>query len=200
MINRTGKFMYVVNDTTNPGSISAFTITSSTGALAPIGSPTPIGNTIDSANPQAQILVVPGGDNTISTFTIDPSAGTLALVAPATSVTGAVSLDNAVVDPTGKCSYVIDFDNGSTAGQIFAFSITAGGVIGAQIGTALPTGIAPGLIVIDSIGVLIATENNGDTHRDYLAPGSGNWRRYNGHYRPQKKTMAVFVDACGSGC
>jgi 6-phosphogluconolactonase (cycloisomerase 2 family) len=69
MIDRTGKFMHVINNTSPAGSISAFSITSSTGALAPIGSPTPVGNfpfyaTIDSANPQAQILVVPAGDNT----------------------------------------------------------------------------------------------------------------------------------------
>jgi DNA-binding beta-propeller fold protein YncE len=105
-------------------------------------------------------------------------------VAPVTSLTSAASLDNAVVDPTGKYLYVVDFGNGSTAGQIFAFNIIAGGVIGAQIGTALPTGIAPGHIVIDPTGVLIATENNGDTPTGTIAVRSGNWRRYNGHYTP----------------
>ena len=160
VIDRTGKFLYIVNN--GNSTVTQFTIgtggTVTAGASITSGT-APVLAAIDSVNPAAQILIVPGGDATVAAYTINATSGALAIVGTATTVTKATALDNAVVDPTGAFLYLVDTGS-SAAGQIYSFNISSGGVIGAQIGTALPTDVGPGGIAIDPTGALIAVDNN----------------------------------------
>jgi 6-phosphogluconolactonase (cycloisomerase 2 family) len=174
LIDRTGQFLYIVNN--GNATVSEFTIGAggklTAGASTPSGT-APVFATIDSVDPGAQILIVPGGDSTVSAYTIAPTNGALALVGSATTVTGASALDNAIVDPTGAFLYLVDEGASATAaGQIFSFNISSAGVIGAQIGTAVPTDIGPGGIAIDPTGALIAVDNKvGDDISLFTASG-----------------------------
>src|SRR5208337_4170620 len=128
--------------------------------------------TVDSANPSAQILIVPGGDNTVTTYTINATTGALG-VGTTTTITGAAALDNAVVDPTGSFLYLVDFGNsGATPAlpsQVYAFNISSAGVIGAEIGTPLKTDVSPGGILIDTNG----SNSTSATNIDLYTVGTG---------------------------
>jgi len=79
-----------------------------------------------------------------------------------TPINGATETINVAVNPNGFL-YVLDFGNGTTAGQVFAYGLSASsGVIGTVIGTAAPTGIAPTGIAVDPTGVLLAVDNSND--------------------------------------
>jgi 6-phosphogluconolactonase (cycloisomerase 2 family) len=172
LIDRTGEFLYIVNN--GNATVSEFTIGAggklTAGASTPSGTK-PVFATIDSVAPGAQILIVPGGDSTVSTYSIAPTDGVLTQVGLATTITGASTLDNAAVDPTGAFLYLVDAGASATvAGQIYSFNISSVGVIGTQIGTALPTDIGPGAIAIDPTGALIAVDNKvGDDISLYTA-------------------------------
>jgi 6-phosphogluconolactonase (cycloisomerase 2 family) len=175
LIDRTGQFLYIVNH--GNATVSAFTI--GAGGKLTAGASTPSGTapafaTIDSVTPSAQILIVPGGDKTVSTYTIDPTSGALTQVGSATTVTAASALDNAVVDPTGAFLYLVDVGASATApGQIYSFNIDSTGVIGAQIGTALPTDIGPGGIALDPTGALLAVDNKAANDISLYTAASG---------------------------
>jgi DNA-binding beta-propeller fold protein YncE len=83
-------------------------------------------------------------------------------------------LDNAVVDPTGAFLYLVDVGASATApGQIYSFNIDSTGVIGAQIGTALPTDIGPGGIALDPTGALLAVDNKAANDISLYTAASG---------------------------
>lgn len=182
VIDRTGKFLYVVND--GNASVCEFTIGAGGTVTAGVSTPSgtgPVFATVDSANPSAQILIVPGGDNTVTTYTINATTGALG-VGTTTTITGAAALDNAVVDPTGSFLYLVDFGNsGATPAlpsQVYAFNISSAGVIGAEIGTPLKTDVSPGGIVIDPTGKLLLIDTNGSnstsaTNIDLYTVGTG---------------------------
>jgi 6-phosphogluconolactonase (cycloisomerase 2 family) len=162
LTDRTGAFLFIVNS--GNATVSSYTIAAN-GAVTAVSSlasgTQPFFATVDSANLAGQILVVPGGDTTVSTYTINATTGALAQVGSAVTISGATALDNAVVDPTGSYLYLADFGSGSAAGQVLAYNISAAGVIGAQIGTALPTDVAPGGMALDPTGTLLVIDTNG---------------------------------------
>lgn len=85
-----------------------------------------------------------------------------------TTVTGAKSVLNVAVEPTGKYLYVLDAGNPNATptpinGQLYGFTLTAGVPSTTPItGTPVATGLAPTGIAIDSTGTLIAVDNAGD--------------------------------------
>jgi 6-phosphogluconolactonase (cycloisomerase 2 family) len=119
------RFVYVVNNDSGLGSISAYTLDSETGALTPVaGSPfaTGFGPASMVIDPTGKFAYVnneddsPGGD--VSGYTIDAATGALTAMAGSPFLSGSGALSIALA-PSGKFGYV-----GSGAGaQITAFSI-----------------------------------------------------------------------------
>lgn len=167
LIDEQGKYLYIVNST-SPGSVAAYSIDQTSGALTSLGTPYAVGNapffaTIDSSNPAKPNIFVPNTADTpssISAFTMDPTTGLLTHVGSGpTSVTGSSALEAVVVDPTGKYLYVVDA--GKSPGEVYGFNLNSGGVIGTAIGgLPQPSGTGAGRITIDPTGVLLAIDNN----------------------------------------
>jgi 6-phosphogluconolactonase (cycloisomerase 2 family) len=175
IIDRTGTFLYAVNN--GNATVSEYTI--GAGGVLTAGPVTtsgtaPLFASVDSVNPAAQILIVPGGDSTISTYTIDATSGALTAVGTATTVTGSTALDEAVVDPTGAYLYIVDAGSTGT-GSIYSYNIdSTTGIIGTQIGTApVATGAGPGLLAIDPTGALLAIDNNLDNTISLFTSSAG---------------------------
>jgi 6-phosphogluconolactonase (cycloisomerase 2 family)/uncharacterized protein YjdB len=164
MTDRAGKFLYVVNNGGN--SISEYKIDQSTGALTLLSTtPVPTGAApfYGTTDTKGHIYVANSGDKTVSVFSIDGTTGLLTQVGSTNfTVTGANTVFNVVVDPTGKYLYVLD--SPATAGQVFAFNLdqTTGAITTPQIGTPQPSGQSPIGIAIDPTGALLAVDNNID--------------------------------------
>jgi 6-phosphogluconolactonase (cycloisomerase 2 family) len=177
MTDRSGKYVYVVNDGNN--TISEYSVDQSTGALAQLvdSSSAPVvaqtGNTpiFGTTDTNGHLFVANNGSpQSVSAFSIDTSsgstAGQLKKIGSDVPVTGANSTLNVLTDPTGKFLYVLDLFAStapSAPGQVFAFSLDpATGVIGSQIGTAQTVGQNPTGMAIDPTGALLAIDNNID--------------------------------------
>jgi len=175
MTDRAGKYLYVVND--GNATISEYGIDQSTGALAPLGTPTiatgdgtnfPLFGTTD-VNGHLYVGnfgdVTAGSVDSVSAYTIDPQTGQLSSAGPDKVIPTATQTINVITDPTGKFIYVLD-QNATSAtapGQVFAFNLDpATGLIGSQIGSAVATGATPLGMAIDPTGALLAVDNNVD--------------------------------------
>jgi 6-phosphogluconolactonase (cycloisomerase 2 family) len=167
MTDRTGKYVYVVNNLGN--SVSEYAITqtgANAGALTQLGTPSiPTGNVpvYGTTDVNGHLYVANNGTTTttqsVSGYSIG-SNGQLTSVGADFIVTGATATINVLTDPTGNYLYVLDADAGGN-GQVFAYNLnTSTGVIGSQIGTAQPTQIAPFGLAIDPTGALLAIDNN----------------------------------------
>jgi 6-phosphogluconolactonase (cycloisomerase 2 family) len=173
MTDRTGKYVYVVNNLGN--SVSEYAVTqtgANAGALAPLGTtsiPTGIGPVYGTTDVNNHLFVANNGTTTqsVSVYSIDTTngstAGELTKVGSDFTVTGAVATINVLTDPTGNYLYVLDADAGGN-GQVFAYNLNSSSttnVIGSQIGTtAQPTQIGPFGLAIDPTGALLAIDNN----------------------------------------
>jgi 6-phosphogluconolactonase len=125
--------------------IDAFSINASTGALTPVGSPTPIG---PGPNGGGGLATDPAGKflyatdlnaNVIAVFTINSSTGALTAVGSPVP-TGAEPVQP-VVDLSGKFLYVTD--NNDPNGGISAYTInSASGALTPVLGSPFPTQIA----------------------------------------------------------
>jgi len=171
MTDRTGKYVYVVNNGNN--TISEYSITqtgANAGALTLLrstGNPTtgsaPFFATTDV---NGHIYVANSGDKTVSVFSIDGTTGLLTQVGSSNfPVNAASTVFNVLTDPTGKYLYILD--SPATAGQVFAFNLdqtpgATNGAITTQIGTAQATGQSPIGMAIDPTGALLAIDNNFD--------------------------------------
>jgi len=174
LVDHQGHYLYVIDGpTVGAGAILAYSIDQTSGALTPLSTPSyPVGNqpifaTIESSDPTHPHIYVPnGGDSTVSGYTIAPATGLLTQIgAAAFPIPGATVntfVDNAIVDPTGKFLFVIDYE--IPAGNVYTFNIGAGGVIGTQVGSLVLTGDGPGGMAIDPTGKLLAIENNVDNN------------------------------------
>ena len=164
MTDRTGNFLYVVNNLGN--SVSEYAITqtgASAGALTLLSAtPVPTGAApfFGTTDVNGHIFVANSGDGTVSVFTIG-SGGLLTQVGSSNfTVTGANTVFNVLTDPTGKFLYILD--SPATAGQVFAYNLDGTGAITTQIGSAQATGQSPIGMAIDPTGALLAVDNNFD--------------------------------------
>ncbi len=133
--NPSGSVLYTSNDGAStaalarPGSISAFTIDSSTGALTAVaGNPQPIAaqGTI-SIDPAGRFLFIPEVSG-VSVYRIDDASGALSIVAGSPFAAG--TSPNAIsVDPASRVAYVVN--NGSA--NVSEFTLGSTGAL-----TALP--------------------------------------------------------------
>lgn len=175
MTDRTGNFLYVINNGNN--TISEYSITqtgANAGALTLLNTvsapPIPTGASpfYGTTDVNGHVIVANTGDNTVSVFSIDSSSGLLTQV-PQTggsnfTVTGSTFVFNVLTDPTGKFLYVLDSTVGAPGppSQVFAFNLNSAGVIGSQIATPQATGNSPIGMAIDPTGALLAIDNNFD--------------------------------------
>lgn len=175
MTDRAGKYLYVVND--GNATISEYSIDQSTGALAPLGTPTittgdgtnfPLFGTTD-INGHLYVGnfgdVTAGSVDSVSAYTIDPQTGQLSSAGPDKVIPTATQTINVITDPTGNFIYVLDQNAASATspGQVFAFSLDPStGLIGSQIGSAQATGATSLGMAIDPTGALLAVDNNVD--------------------------------------
>jgi len=178
LTDNAGKYLYVVNSTGN--TISQYSIDQTTGALTALGAPTvATGNSplIARTDANGHLFVANEGDESVSAYNITASggnAGELVQIGSATTITGATDTLSLIASPNGNYLYVLDYGNGTTAGQVFAYGLTSStGAIGSVIGTPQPTGIAPfGGMAIDPTGVLLAVDNFNDSDISTYTIGS----------------------------
>jgi 6-phosphogluconolactonase (cycloisomerase 2 family) len=179
LTDRAGKFLYVINgfDGTVNGTIDAYSINSTSGALTPLpatGLTTPppyttgVGAAYATIDPQNRYLYVADtGTNTIpgavAGFTINADGSLTSMGTPfnpsASNVPFAVA-----EDPSGKYLYVVN----SGADTIAAYLIGAGGAIpatpigGAAVSTSptgAPTGVFSFSVIVDPAGAFVAVVN-----------------------------------------
>lgn len=164
MTDRSGKYVYVVNNVGD--SVSEYAITqtgASAGALTLLSTtPVPTGATpfFGTTDVNGHIFVANSGDKTVSVFSINSSTGLLIQVGSKFPVAAASTVFNVLTDPTGKYLYILD--SPATAGQVFAYNLDSTGAITTQIGTAQATGQSPIGMAIDPTGALLAIDNNID--------------------------------------
>lgn len=179
LVDRTGAFLYAINQLNN--TVSAYTITqtgATAGALTPVAGQTPVAT---GATPQyatfdpstTHLYVANIADNTVSAYAV--AAGVLTQIGTTnTSIATAVAVFNVALDPSGKYLYVLDAGTTATPtanGQVFSYNITAGtGAIGSAIGTAAGVGLGPTGISVDPTGVLICVDNNADGPPGTITP------------------------------
>ncbi len=145
-VDPSGSVLYTANDgvpTANeptPGSISAFTIDSSTGALAPVaGNPLPIAfsGTI-SIDPMGKFLFVPETSG-VSVYAINAATGALSGVAGSPFLAG-TNPGSVSIDPADQIVYVV---NGGSA-NISEFTLGSTGTLTPLAGSPAPVGTNPG--------------------------------------------------------
>lgn len=130
-IDPSGRFLYVANvgaGVADPGTLSAYSIDSGTGALTPVaGSPFAAGNGPDSVvvDPSGRFVYAANygwpGSGTVSAYAIDAGTGALTPVAGSPFAAGNGS-DSIVVDSSGRFVYVANL----LADTVSAFMIDAG--------------------------------------------------------------------------
>lgn len=152
VVDPSGSVLYTANvgastaTEATPGSISAFTMDSSTGALTPVaGSPQsiPVQGAI-SIDPMAEFLFVPE-TNGVSVYAIDSASGALSAVAG--SPFSADTKPNSVsIDPTNQIVYVV---NGGSA-NVSEFTLGSTGVLTPLAGSPVAVGSGPSYMVVAS--------------------------------------------------
>ena len=146
-VDPTGKFVYVANIS---GNVSAYTLDSATGALAPIaGSPFPgtlsaFSVTVD---PSGKFVYVANANpsNSVSAYTINPNTGALTPIVGSPFPVG-FAATSVAVDPSGRFVYVTT--NG-VASNIFAYTLDPStGALTPLVGSPFPGGVEPLSITI----------------------------------------------------
>jgi len=170
LVDPTGNYLFAINQSNN--TVSVYSIDQSTGATA--GELTALtANTIGTgALPQyaaldpsgTHLYVANGTDNSVSAYTV--AAGVLTQIgASATTITGAASVYSVVVDPADKFLYVLDAGILGN-GQVFSYTIGAGGAIVAPAVSSVLIGLNDGpfsnSLAIDPTGAFLAVTNNFD--------------------------------------
>jgi 6-phosphogluconolactonase (cycloisomerase 2 family) len=162
VVDPTGKFLYVANETDE--SVSGYSIDSMTGALSPIDTDAVTGGiqpaiatgiapaavTIDPLGKFLYVMNGGGAPGSVSAFAIDATAGALTTVAGSPFAAGTAPADFAM-DASGKFLYVAN--SGSDDVSAFTIDSTTGAlaaVTGSPFGTG--TGSGPGAVSVNPSG------------------------------------------------
>lgn len=178
-VDPSGRFAYVANSgaSDTAGSVSMYTVNSTSGALTPIGtivapcapppSPGSCAPYSVAVHPSGKFAYVAneGGftPTSISMYTIDATTGALTSTGTIAAEGRAVSV---IVDPSGKFAYVADGgDNsdGSPGVNVSAYAINAISGALTSIGT-IPAGMSPSSIAIDPSGKFTYVANSGSNN------------------------------------
>ena len=142
-----GNFAYVVNHDSN--NVSAFTVDSVTGTLAPLpGSPF-----ATERGPVSLTLwgyfafVVDNGSNGVSAYSVDSTTGALTPVAGSPFTTGASPVNLTVFETTAPPTFV--YVANSASGDVSAYSLDASsGALTAVAGSPFPAGNKPAAVTV----------------------------------------------------
>ena len=158
-----GKFAYASNQNypASSGSVSGYTINSSTGALSPMaGSPfvagaSPYGVAID---PTGRFLYEPNiFSNNVYGYTIDATSGTLTPAA-GSPFAGPANPEAMAIDPTGRFAYV----SNTLSNNVTAYTIDAtSGALAQMAGSPFGAGTTPRGVSIDPTGKFAYVANSG---------------------------------------
>ncbi len=160
-----GKFLFVANagNATGVGTVSAYTIDASSGALTAVAdSPFASGDpaTALAVDPTGKFLYVstrnanPCCSSGIAAYTINPSTGALTPMPHSPFAAGAF-LQQLVVEPTGRFLYVAD--NGFL--KVSALAIYPTGALGLVAGSPFDAGIDPLGVAVDPSGKFLYVTN-----------------------------------------
>jgi YVTN family beta-propeller protein len=168
------KFAYVANDgifQETGGSLSTYTINSSTGALTPTGTISGVCGSADNVCAPLSVAVDPSGmflyvaneggpaPTFVSMYIINTTTGALTPIGGVGSGGRAVSV---AVDPRGKFAYVANSSNGSPAASniVSMYTINAGTGGLTLIGT-IAAGTDPSAVAVDPGGKFAYVANSG---------------------------------------
>jgi 6-phosphogluconolactonase (cycloisomerase 2 family) len=163
-IDSTGLFLYVVNSCSDAqctaGSVSSYTISSTTGVLIPVASggvgKAPQSMAIDPSGRFA--YVANKGDGTVSAFVIDRTTGRLNPVTGSPFPTGQ-SPSSIAATPAAGFVYVVD----SAASSVLTYAIDpASGRLVAIPGSSVPSGANPVSATVDISGRFLYVVNGND--------------------------------------
>jgi 6-phosphogluconolactonase (cycloisomerase 2 family) len=170
IVDPTGSFLYVSNLNDSLGSISAYTIDSSSGALTAIaGSPFPTQAGFPGPNGLAigaggKFLYVAmsgsvNANNVVSAFSIDPATGILTQLANSPFLTGS-DPQRAATDPSGKFLFTANAQDNTVS----AFTVDGtSGDLTAVAGSPFPLQGAPAGLAVDPTGGFLFVANSGSS-------------------------------------
>jgi 6-phosphogluconolactonase (cycloisomerase 2 family) len=140
-VDPSGRFVYVANvgsGVADPGTVSAYTMNPTTGALSAVaGSPFAAGGGPDAVvvDPTGRFLYVANygfpGSGTVSAYTINPATGVLAAVSGSPFPSGGSGSDSVTVDSSGRFVYVTNL----LSDTVTAYTINAATGALTRIGT-----------------------------------------------------------------
>ena len=169
-VHPTGKFAYAVNagPPLGVGSVSAYAIDATTGALAPLGGSVPAAGqpqsiSVDPLGKFAYVANSSGGASPggVSAYTIDATTGALTAV-PTSPFAAGPNPNSVVVDPSGRFAFIANRNSGKPSGSVSAFTVNAASGALAPIGTtAIAAGTEPVAIAVDPLGKFVYVVNGG---------------------------------------
>jgi len=146
-----GKYLYVVNQNATGGTVSGYSIDSTTGALTALtGSPFATGSNPYwiAFTPDGKFAYVSNaGDNTISAYSV--AAGVLTALPTPAPADG--SPEDLTIDSAGAHLYA-PVSSGTSPGAVDVFTINADGTLTKVTGSPYPVGIGPRFVNIDPTG------------------------------------------------
>ena len=156
-----GRFAYVANAADN--TISVYSIDSTTGALAAVGTPVATGVSpyaIAGSPDKQHVYVVNETPNNISAYSVDATTGALTEIAGSPFAAG-TDPQALVFDPSGAYLYVAD--NGSNTLSAYAVDASTGVLTPLPTAT-YPTGTGPSAVSVDATGKFVFVANNGGSN------------------------------------
>jgi len=171
-VDSSGQFAYVVNycdSTCAGGTVSAYTINSSTGALSAVaGSPFAAGNgpRSVSVDPSGKFAYVTNSEaDSVSAYAINSSTGALRAVAGSPFAAGDFPF-SVTVDPSGKFAYVTNYGNNT----ISAYTINRStGALTTVTSSPIAAGISPVWVTVDPSGQFAYVADECDSSPDCSA-------------------------------
>jgi YVTN family beta-propeller protein len=157
-VDPAGKFVYMATANVTPGlagSVSAYAINATTGALTSVG-------TIATGTDPGSVAVDPSGkfayvtnsgSNDVSMYTIEATTGALGSIGTIAAGTDPVSV---AVDPSGKFAYVTNFSSNDVS--MYTINATTGSLT--SLGT-IAAGLSPSSIAIHPSGNFAYVTNSG---------------------------------------
>src|SRR4029077_16358835 len=164
------------------GTVSAYTIDSTTGALTLVlGSPFAAGNQTSSVavDPSGKYSYAANDFGTISAYTIDSTTGALTPIPGSPFAASGITPVSVGVDPSGKFAYVANYCGVGlcSQGTVSAYTINATtGALTAAPGSPLAAGTAPNTVAVDPSGKFVYVTN--ECAVNFCASGIGSVSAY----------------------